>query len=111
MHLLTNSRASSLTCRPRHPEPVPLLFFGGGDETLDDGRKYNPAVISFIRDEWIHQQMREREAEYTEYRPLRLFIGTWNVNGKWPKEDLTAWLCEGADADGGANMPDIYVVG
>jgi hypothetical protein len=51
------------------------------------------------------------EAEYTEYRALRVFVGTWNVNGKWPKEELAPWLCDGAEADGGANMPDLYVVG
>jgi hypothetical protein len=46
--------------RPRHQQPLPLLFFGGGDETLEDGSRYNPAVISFIRDEWIHSQMQQR---------------------------------------------------
>lgn len=53
-----------------------------------------------------------REAEYTEYRALRLFVGTWNVNGKMPKESLSSWLTAGAEADGGAaDLPDIYVVG
>lgn len=57
------------------------------------------------------------EAEYTEYRPLRLFVGTWNVNGKFPREDLTPWLAEGAydhlekGSDVKINMPDLYVVG
>jgi hypothetical protein len=45
---------------PRHVSPIPLLFFGGGDETGEDGTRYNPAVISFIRDEWIHNQMQQR---------------------------------------------------
>lgn len=98
-------------CRNRHPQPVPLLFFGGGDESLDDGSKYNPAVISFIRDEWIASQMQSRESEYTQYRPLRFFVGTWNVNGKWPREDIAPWLTDGAAENGGANMPDVYVVG
>jgi len=44
----------------RHPTPVPLLFFGGGDETLADGSRYNPSVISFIRDEWLYQQVKAR---------------------------------------------------
>lgn len=53
------------------------------------------------------------EAEYTEFRPLRVFVGTWNVNGKFPKEDLTPWLCEGADTDSkvALSLPDVYVVG
>lgn len=58
-----------------------------------------------------------REAEYTEYRPLRLYVGTWNVNGKFPREDLTPWLAEGAydhlesGSDAKIHMPDVYVVG
>ena len=56
---------------------------------------------------------RRREAEYTEYRPLRVFVGTWNVNGKFPREDLTTWLCDGADTDAqvALNLPDVYVIG
>ena len=50
----------TVTHSPKHNEPIPLLFFSGGDEFLEDGSRYNPAVISFIRDEWIHGQMRER---------------------------------------------------
>ena len=146
------------TCAPRIPpptsshngEPLPLLFFSSADEFTSDGSRYNPAVMSFIRDEWIYKQMRERyvdrrvaagshatctpcgcdtscshaftlpsasyarrEAEYTEFRPLRVFVGTWNVNGKFPKEDITPWLCQGADTDAkvALNLPDVYVVG
>ncbi len=42
------------------PKPLPLLFFGAGDESTEDGGKYNPAVLSFIRDEWIRGQMQQR---------------------------------------------------
>jgi hypothetical protein len=92
--------------------PLPQLFFGSsGDEVGADGARYNPQVMSFVRDEWVHAQMAGREPEFTEYRPLRVFVGSYNVNGKFPKEDLTPWLCEGASADGGACMPDLYVVG
>lgn len=42
---------------------------------------------------------------------MRLFVGTWNINGKMPRENLSEWLTAGADADGGLNLPDIYVVG
>jgi hypothetical protein len=44
---------------------------------------------------------------------MRLFVGTWNVNGKFPAEDLTPWLCEGADSDaeGRLTLPDVYVIG
>jgi hypothetical protein len=98
---------------PQFSSPIPLLFFGGGDESMEDGSKFNPAAITFIRDHWIFHQMREREREYTEYRALRVLVASWNVNGKFPKEDLTPWLCEGADADVEQRMtlPDIYVIG
>ena len=45
---------------PRHPAPLPLLFFGGGDEQLGDGSRYNPTVIQFLRDDWVHRQLQER---------------------------------------------------
>lgn len=84
---------------------------------MDNGSRYNPAVISFIRDQWLYEQVKSREPEFTEYRALRLFVGTWNVNGKMPKESLSAWLTDGVGADGSgsdsgaADLPDVYVVG
>jgi hypothetical protein len=45
---------------PRHAKPIPLLFFGGGDETLDDGSRFNPSVLSFLRDEWMYEQVHAR---------------------------------------------------
>jgi hypothetical protein len=156
---ITAPPARSLLCSAN--SPVPLLFFGGGDETLENGSRYNPSVISFIRDEWLYRQAKLRcvcafacargcaallrrahpraaqptrarararaacgftpdptpsrparhihsESEYTEYKALRLFVGTWNVNGKSPRESLAPWLTDGV-SDG--DMPDIYVLG
>lgn len=63
-HLVTTvpPRATrpAATRRSRRHQSIPQLFYGGGDETLEDGSRYNPAVISFIRDEWIAKQMQER---------------------------------------------------
>lgn len=51
---------------------------------------------------------------------MRVFVGSWNVNGKFPREDLSPWLADGAfdPAQGGGptpqgtfNLPDVYVVG
>ena len=87
---------------------LPHLFFGE-DQIAANGSSFNPKIISFIRDEWIHEAVAAREAEFTEYRPLRVFVGTYNVNGKVPKEDLSPWLCEsGLDE---ASIPDVFVCG
>lgn len=46
---------------------------------------------------------------------IRLFVGTWNVNAKIPKDTLSAWLSTGPNGDmldeGDNKLPDIYVVG
>jgi hypothetical protein len=53
-----------------------------------------------------------REAEFTEYRPVRVLVGTWNVNGKTVNQDLSAWLTDGGDgSEAGTCLPDVYVVG
>jgi inositol polyphosphate 5-phosphatase INPP5B/F len=88
---------------------LPHLFFGEDQVAQSNGISFNPKVISFIRDEWIHEAVAARESEFTEYRPLRVFVGTYNVNGKVPKEDLTPWLCEGGLDE--SNIPDVYVCG
>lgn len=49
---------------------------------------------------YIHTQLRLREAEFTDVRPLHIFFGTWNVCGRPPAGQLTAWLLvEGMVAD------------
>ena len=45
---------------PRHQQPLPLLFFGGGDEQSSDGSRYNPTVIQFLKDDWVHKQLQLR---------------------------------------------------
>lgn len=44
------------------------------------------------------------EAE-DEFATLRIFVGTWNMHGKDPPEDLSPWL------GGGEDRYDLYVVG
>jgi len=50
--------------------------------------------------------LRARQDEYTTARKLSLFVGTWNVNGQPPGEDVAEWL-----APRGMAKPDMYVVG
>lgn len=48
------------TTIPRHSQPLPLLFFGGGDEQTEDGSRYNPTVIQFLKDDWIQKELLKR---------------------------------------------------
>ena len=64
----------------------------------------NPDAVMDIKEQWIQEQMQLREDEFTEKVPFRLFVGTWNVNGKKPGEELDPWLNSSEPAD-------IYAVG
>lgn len=55
----------------------------------------NAKVLSFIRDDWIAKQLRSRESEYTDFSPVDVFVGTWNVNGKKVTEEIATWLFAG----------------
>ncbi|KAJ3122412.1 inositol polyphosphate 5-phosphatase [Nowakowskiella sp. JEL0407] len=56
----------------------------------------------------VHQELESRKREWTKKRKLNIWCGTWNVNGKKPR-DVKEWLWR----NGGVNMekPDIYVIG
>lgn len=70
----------------------------------------NVDVKHFIRENYIRKKMNEHEAEFTERRNISVFVGTWNVNGKKPGENLAPWLRAGKGTTGG-KRPEIYVVG
>ncbi|XP_014262113.1 inositol polyphosphate 5-phosphatase OCRL-1 isoform X2 [Cimex lectularius] len=57
------------------------------------------------RDTIIRYEMKKFEREYTDYVPLRVFVGTWNVNGQPASVSLQEWLS--CDVD----PPDIYAIG
>ena len=40
----------------------------------------------------ISTELEHRKEEYCSRVPIRVFIGTWNVNGKSPDEPLTAYI-------------------
>ncbi|XP_072358001.1 type II inositol 1,4,5-trisphosphate 5-phosphatase isoform X2 [Scyliorhinus torazame] len=58
-----------------------------------------------LRDNLIKSELLKQEEKYTYIRNYRIFAGTYNVNGKSPKEDLKPWLNYDAEP------PDIYCVG
>ena len=92
-------------------DPDAPLFLDGRDDASDRAAlskgNMNPKVMSFIRDDWIRKQLKAREAEFTEYDSNKIFVGTWNVNGKKPGESIESWLVPDPRAD----MADIYAVG
>lgn len=60
---------------------------------------------------WMREQLLRRRASFTDARPVRARVATWNVNGKRPHDalspaELRAWLHE----DGAAEA-DLVVVG
>lgn len=61
-------------------------------------------TTQFLREDWIEQQLNRRVKEFTDEKKLILFIGTWNVNGKKPAEDISSFICV-------EPYPDIYVIG
>lgn len=57
------------------------------------------------RESVIRHQMSMKEDDYTFTQTLRMFIGTWNVNGLPPSSSLTPWLASDLEP------PDIYAIG
>uniref|UniRef100_UPI00398F3040 type II inositol 1,4,5-trisphosphate 5-phosphatase n=1 Tax=Pristiophorus japonicus TaxID=55135 RepID=UPI00398F3040 len=58
-----------------------------------------------LRDNLIKSELLKQEEKYTYIRNYRIFAGTYNVNGKSPKEDLKSWLSFDVEP------PDIYCIG
>ncbi|KAK7463225.1 hypothetical protein BaRGS_00038210, partial [Batillaria attramentaria] len=57
------------------------------------------------REAVARQILTDREDEFVDLKTVRLFCGTWNVNGQSPSESLSKWLVVDQDP------PDIYAIG
>lgn len=58
----------------------------------------------------IRAEMSRQEKEYIDIKPFKLFVGTFNVNGKSGSNvDLKDWLCIRSDLENGP--PDMYAIG
>ena len=71
------------------------------------------AAMQSWKEKWVNDQLQLREAEFTDYEPCQICIGTFNVNGRRAQDgsdpiDLAPWL-QPEDAEG--ECPDIYVLG
>ena len=85
----------------------------GANSSLLTRRTSNPRIMSFIRDDWIRKQMLEREAEFTAFRKMSVFSGTFNANGKKPigvANGVIDWL-RGGESQKSEALSDIYVIG
>ncbi|XP_075051503.1 type II inositol 1,4,5-trisphosphate 5-phosphatase isoform X2 [Mixophyes fleayi] len=58
-----------------------------------------------LRDNLIKSELLKKEPTYTSIKDFSFFVGTYNVNGQSPKEDLQPWLS--ADPE----PPDVYCIG
>ncbi|KAJ7363423.1 hypothetical protein OS493_009576 [Desmophyllum pertusum] len=67
-------------------------------------RSFLPTSVG-ARDGFIKLHMAARETEYTHVNKLKIFVGSWNVNGQSPAEDVTPWLA--CDQD----PPDVFCLG
>jgi phosphatidylinositol-bisphosphatase len=52
----------------------------------------------------LNQRILLKEDQYTKFKDLRIYCGTYNVNGKSPDEFLSPWLCIDESID-------IYAIG
>lgn len=60
--------------------------------------------------DWVTTEVNHRANEYTSSEQIKLWIGTFNLNGKptGMAEDLTPWLCPKVEDD--LRLPEIYGV-
>jgi hypothetical protein len=71
-------------------------------------------ALKAVKERWVDDQLKAREKEFTDYKNVTLFAGTWNVNGKLVAEDLATWLLshrQSNDPSIQEKNPDIYVIG
>nr|XP_003419247.1 synaptojanin-2 isoform X2 [Loxodonta africana] len=106
-------------------EAIKLLLVGDvySEESTDKGRMLmdNTALLVTPR---ILKAMSERQSEFTNFKRIRIAMGTWNVNGGKQfrsnllgTEELTDWLLDAPKLSGVAefqddsNPADIFAVG
>ncbi|XP_020626629.1 inositol polyphosphate 5-phosphatase OCRL-1-like [Orbicella faveolata] len=77
---------------------------GSTDSPALPRRSILPTSVS-ARDGFIKLHMATRESEYTHIKKLKIFVGTWNVNGQTPAENVAPWLAVDRDP------PDVFSLG
>ncbi|GAB1603022.1 inositol polyphosphate 5-phosphatase OCRL-1-like isoform X1 [Argonauta hians] len=73
------------------------------NEPFDDSDGYSQNMTP--RENIVSHLMLDREDEYTNIKKVKVFCGTWNVNGQSPTVSIHTWLASDPEP------PDIYAVG
>ncbi|XP_053316832.1 synaptojanin-2 [Spea bombifrons] len=107
-------------------EAIDLLLMGDffSEEYADEGRMLMDSSALLVTPS-VLKSMAERQFEYTNFKRIRVAMGTWNVNGGkqfrsniLSTSELTDWLLDAPKLSGlpdfqddDSNPPDIFAVG
>ncbi|KAH9848135.1 DNase I-like protein [Lenzites betulinus] len=68
------------------------------------------ADIEAIREEWMRRKVEEDVSARHENAVLRIRVGTFNVNGKLPSQDLSAWVRRQMGRPGSSLIPPLKAI-
>ncbi|KAL5487537.1 hypothetical protein ACEPAI_5645 [Sanghuangporus weigelae] len=69
--------------KPSHLDLSAAVAGQPGDENAD---------LLLIIDDWLRSHVEEDNDIFVEEHPIRIRLGTFNVNGKTPSQDLAPWI-------------------
>ena len=100
------------------PETFPYFQPPSGWATVDGEPPYVKELQAeayratlYIRDDWIRKQMKSKEQQFTNKHELKVWVGTYNVNGKKPEFPVDMFVCAGEKKRGDKFCHDLVVVG
>ncbi|XP_062996870.1 type II inositol 1,4,5-trisphosphate 5-phosphatase [Elgaria multicarinata webbii] len=98
--------STAASCRPNKPrnEVTSEMVRSSSVLVSDETRSLSMQMFG-LRDTIIRSRLLQKEDLYTQLQSFRFFVGTYNVNGRSPKERLQPWLSQDAEP------PDVYCVG
>jgi phosphatidylinositol-bisphosphatase len=99
-------------------DPLTFPYFEpAGSNWLDDS-PYISALQAevlkatvYIKDDWIRKQMKAKEAFFTTQHEIKVWLGTYNVNGKKPEFPIDPFICAGEKKRNEKSCYDIAVIG
>ncbi|ANB15579.1 phosphatidylinositol-3-/phosphoinositide 5-phosphatase INP53 [Sugiyamaella lignohabitans] len=61
--------------------------------------------------DYVNAEVSRRKNEYSSSRDIKIFAGTFNINGKMADEDLSSWLFPESETRTKDDLPDLYLIG